>query len=178
MARPLLKCRRPLPAEFLTAKYSPIRRLGALGIAGAATFVGASFDLVAAEEAVHTHVTRICREMNIPPSSPHYESRYIIVAGRVERYILDGALDRGFYASELADAPAQAIWPHRYAAEIASIEEQNAARIEKRYSTQHGNCKKCGVAKATSRRVQTRSLDEGITLYVTCICGAEWTVRG
>ena len=58
------------------------------------------------------------------------------------------------------------------------ISERRKQKIQKKISTQH-KCFSCGFSRTTEIEIQSRSLDEGSTLIVTCEtegCSNRWTI--
>ena len=81
----------------------------------------------------------------------------------------------------LANYPADILWPDGPAAKTAfkikerdNAREQAKAQMDEDYVGQF-KCGKCKSVKTTYYQMQTRSADEPMTTYVTCMsCGSKW----
>ena len=61
---------------------------------------------------------------------------------------------------------------------LDELELRTKQGIQIKYTTMY-KCGNCGTKKAKQREIQTRSGDEGTTLFITCIeCGHEWRIYG
>jgi DNA-directed RNA polymerase subunit M/transcription elongation factor TFIIS len=61
---------------------------------------------------------------------------------------------------------------------IDELELRNEQKLNVKYSEMY-KCGNCGKRKTKQRQVQTRSADEGSTLFITCIeCNHEWRIYG
>ena len=66
--------------------------------------------------------------------------------------------------------------PHINMHYIMEIEHRNKQEIKVKFSVMY-KCNKCGEKKTSFKEVQTRSMDEGGTIIVTCLnCGNEWKI--
>lgn len=86
-------------------------------------------------------------------------------------------LERKFQAHELAYMSHQDMQPERWAELIAAkkLKDENryAPRLEA--STDNFTCYKCRSKKCSYYQLQTRSADEPMTTFVTCLdCGNRW----
>ena len=82
-----------------------------------------------------------------------------------------------FKCSELAFKDHQSLYPEKW----TILMEDKKLRLENKYfpkieaSTDNFNCRKCKTNKCTYYQLQTRSADEPMTTYVTCLdCGIRW----
>lgn len=109
---------------------------------------------------------------------------YNIKCHRVQKYLNCGRIPHYLVMGNpegIVKLPPEEVWASMYADDRAEIEGRRSVAIEKKYSTQYGNCRKCGKAYAEGKRVQMRALDEGVTIVVTCgteDCGNVWHVQG
>uniref|UniRef100_A0A6C0EXR9 TFIIS-type domain-containing protein n=1 Tax=viral metagenome TaxID=1070528 RepID=A0A6C0EXR9_9ZZZZ len=90
---------------------------------------------------------------------------------------LKRVLDKTFKTTELAFKSHQELYPEKW----AQLIEDKKLRLENKYfpkieaSTDNFNCRKCKTNKCTYYQLQTRSADEPMTTYVTCLdCGIRW----
>ena len=61
---------------------------------------------------------------------------------------------------------------------IEEINDRSQRHLQKKYSEQH-ECRRCHKRKTTEIEAQTRSLDEGSSLLITCEeCGYKWVIGG
>ena len=91
--------------------------------------------------------------------------------------LLKKVLDKTFKTSELAFKTHQELYPEKW----DKLIEEKKQRLENKYfpkieaSTDNFICRKCKSNKCTYYQLQTRSADEPMTTYVTCIdCGSRW----
>jgi DNA-directed RNA polymerase subunit M/transcription elongation factor TFIIS len=82
-----------------------------------------------------------------------------------------------FISKDMAFKTNQELYPEKW----DKIIEDKKARLENKYfpkieaSTDNFNCRKCKSNQCTYYQLQTRSADEPMTTYVTCInCGNRW----
>jgi DNA-directed RNA polymerase subunit M/transcription elongation factor TFIIS len=82
-----------------------------------------------------------------------------------------------FKAKELAYKTHQELYPEKW----DKLAEDKRIRLENKYfpkieaSTDNFTCRKCKSNKCTYYQLQTRSADEPMTTFVTCInCGTRW----
>lgn len=82
-----------------------------------------------------------------------------------------------FKAKELAYKTHQELYPEKW----DKLVEDKRIRLENKYfpkieaSTDNFTCRKCKSNKCTYYQLQTRSADEPMTTFVTCInCGTRW----
>jgi len=82
-----------------------------------------------------------------------------------------------FVSKDMAFKTNQELYPEKW----DKIIEDKKARLENKYfpkieaSTDNFNCRKCKSNQCTYYQLQTRSADEPMTTYVTCInCGNRW----
>jgi DNA-directed RNA polymerase subunit M/transcription elongation factor TFIIS len=60
---------------------------------------------------------------------------------------------------------------------VEELERRAKEEIKVKYSTMY-QCRNCGQRKTHERELQTRSGDEGGTIFVECLnCGVVWTHR-
>lgn len=68
--------------------------------------------------------------------------------------------------------------PHINKDIIEQLKIRGEQVVKIKYSTMY-KCDKCGAKKAKEREIQTRSLDEGKTLFIECVqCGHTWRKYG
>ena len=91
--------------------------------------------------------------------------------------IIDKIDKRVFKCSELAFKDHQDLYPEKW----SRLMEDKKLRLENKYfpkieaSTDNFFCRKCKSNKCTYYQLQTRSADEPMTTFVTCIdCGTRW----
>jgi transcription elongation factor S-II len=59
--------------------------------------------------------------------------------------------------------------------EEKSIRDKNKYEVDKRSATSEFKCKKCGKKECSYYQLQTRSADEPMTTFITCLnCGNNW----
>jgi DNA-directed RNA polymerase subunit M/transcription elongation factor TFIIS len=116
-----------------------------------------------------------------------FENIYDTIAFRVQKHIETSTMtpdplvarlctDNDF-AARFASIPSHELRPEHTFDIRESIRQQREQKIEEKYSTQYGECQRCGQAKAKPVLVHARSLDEGATLWIYCMtegCGASW----
>jgi transcription elongation factor S-II len=91
--------------------------------------------------------------------------------------IVDKITSGVFKAKELAYKTHQELYPEKW----DKLVEDKRIRLENKYfpkieaSTDNFTCRKCKSNKCTYYQLQTRSADEPMTTFVTCInCGTRW----
>ena len=91
--------------------------------------------------------------------------------------IVDKLTSGVFKAKELAYKTHQELYPEKW----DKLVEDKRIRLENKYfpkieaSTDNFTCRKCKSNKCTYYQLQTRSADEPMTTFVTCInCGTRW----
>lgn len=63
----------------------------------------------------------------------------------------------------------------KYLIETKSLRDKNKFEVDKRGATSEFKCRKCGKRECSYYQLQTRSADEPMTTYVTCLnCGNNW----
>jgi DNA-directed RNA polymerase subunit M/transcription elongation factor TFIIS len=68
--------------------------------------------------------------------------------------------------------------PHINRVIVEELKTRGEQEIKLKYSTMH-KCDTCGAKKTKEREIQTRSLDEGKTLFIECMqCGSTWRKYG
>ena len=90
---------------------------------------------------------------------------------------LEKILNGSFKCCDIAYKTQQDLYPEKW----KQLLEDKKLRLENKYfpkieaSTDNFNCRKCKSNKCTYYQLQTRSADEPMTTYVTCIeCGSRW----
>ena len=91
--------------------------------------------------------------------------------------ILKKILNKTIKSSDFAFKSHQELYPEKW----DKLIEEKKQRLENKYfpkieaSTDNFICRKCKSNKCTYYQLQTRSADEPMTTYVTCIdCGSRW----
>jgi DNA-directed RNA polymerase subunit M/transcription elongation factor TFIIS len=91
--------------------------------------------------------------------------------------IVDKVTSGVFKAKDLAYKTHQELYPEKW----DKLVEDKRIRLENKYfpkieaSTDNFTCRKCKSNKCTYYQLQTRSADEPMTTFVTCInCGTRW----
>jgi transcription elongation factor S-II len=103
---------------------------------------------------------------NLHPKSPVKNPRLL-------RRILDGE----FPLSHLASMSAYDMYPEHWSelADKQLIREQKILEGNKSRATDQYKCHRCGKRECTYYEMQTRSADEPMTIFITCInCGKQW----
>jgi DNA-directed RNA polymerase subunit M/transcription elongation factor TFIIS len=105
---------------------------------------------------------------------------YIDCFKKANRFIKlhpDKLLDGTFVASELASKTDEELYPENW----TKIIEEKKVLFENKYfpkieaSTNNFQCRKCKSNECTYYQMQTRSADEPMTTFVSCIkCGTKW----
>lgn len=94
-----------------------------------------------------------------------------------KKEFLEKLLNGTVKCCDIAYKTQQDLYPEKWSQMI----EDKKLRLENKYfpkieaSTDNFNCRKCKSNKCTYYQLQTRSADEPMTTYVTCIdCGSRW----
>lgn len=107
---------------------------------------------------------------NIHPSSPVKNPR-----------LLKRVLDGEFKLSEIPSMTAYEMFPEKWF-ELRDKQLQREQKIlegNKSRATDQFKCRRCGKRECTYYELQTRSADEPMTIFVTCLnCGKEWRNGG
>ena len=91
--------------------------------------------------------------------------------------ILDAVRTAAIKAQDLPFMTHQELCPEKWAQliEEKQIRDKNKYEIKLEASTDNFQCRKCKSRKCTYYQLQTRSADEPMTTFVTCItCGSRW----
>jgi DNA-directed RNA polymerase subunit M/transcription elongation factor TFIIS len=95
-------------------------------------------------------------------------------------WVIDRLLSGDIVPRLLAAMTTEELLPHT----VADIRKQISTRLEQKIITKvttQYECMVCHKSQATSREEQLRALDEGSTVFLTCVtegCGNEWTIGG
>jgi len=103
---------------------------------------------------------------NLHPSSPVKNPR-----------LLQRVLDGEFPLEQLATMTAYDMYPEHWhaLAEKQLVREQKILEGNKSRATDQYKCHRCGKRECTYYEMQTRSADEPMTIFITCInCGKQW----
>jgi transcription elongation factor S-II len=103
---------------------------------------------------------------NLHPKSPVKNPR-----------LLQRILDGEFALTQLASMSAYDMYPEhwRELADKQLIREQKILEGNKSRATDQYKCHRCGKRECTYYEMQTRSADEPMTIFITCInCGKQW----
>ena len=95
-------------------------------------------------------------------------------------YLLKKIVDGTFDITTIGESKSRTLNPNISAKIYDEISIREKQVLTKKTSTQH-RCSKCGNRKTTETETQTRSLDEGSTIQVTCEhegCGHKWFSGG
>lgn len=91
--------------------------------------------------------------------------------------LLDRVLSKDLKAYDLAFMSPDQLFPDRWESVVNEKTEQNKYKFEERaeIATDIYRCSKCGQRKCTFYQLQTRSADEAMTTFVTCLnCKNRW----
>jgi len=91
--------------------------------------------------------------------------------------ILDAVRTRKIIAQDLPFMTHQELCPEKWSLLIESkrIRDKNKYEVKLEASTDNFQCHKCKSRECTYYQLQTRSADEPMTTFVTCIkCGSRW----
>jgi hypothetical protein len=83
----------------------------------------------------------------------------------------------GDNAYKLSEMKPTELYPEKYQEILEKVKEKEKVIFEKRKGngSQHYKCRKCNERDVAVTTAQTRSGDEGITLFLTCNnCGNQW----
>lgn len=112
-----------------------------------------------------------------------YKSKFVGLWNSMKKYpeIIDRIKSGELKASKIADYSPDVIEPNGFYAQTAYMlkkkdleKEKNRIMFDDDYVGQF-QCNKCKSKKTTYYQLQTRSADEPMTTYVTCLgCGLKW----
>ena len=192
--------RKALPFEYYGKSYNNTRRSRAV-IIGCCMRSYKPFRMLD-EKTQETYIRRAERScynsscikadsINTPCNweNPVFVNIYNIISYRVQknlevsytddsRYLMDSIINGTFDITSIGNASSNELRPSVSSKILEDIEMRKEQKVIKKYSTQH-ECYKCGGRKTTEVEIQTRALDEGSTLVITCEleeCGNTWKV--
>ena len=93
------------------------------------------------------------------------------------KHIQDGLRDRTLRAHQLPFMSYQEIYPEKWTSLLDNKvkREQNMFRSNVTASTDSYTCRRCKGKECTFYQMQTRSADEPMTIFISCIsCGNQW----
>ncbi len=135
------------------------------------------------EKSIYNSTGKIVPNVKSPNFVPYYKSKYIGILNSIKRCpeLVNRIKNGELKASKIADYSADVLEPNgRYAQTKMKLQlkqlqiEENSARADKDY-TGILKCGKCKSMKTTYYQMQTRSADEPMTTYVTCLnCQHKW----
>lgn len=139
------------------------------------------------ERSCHNEACKLADERGVPKNWKNrlFTSLYNIITYRVQKNLYipgqDTYLSKKLVSGELSaltvgSMSSAELCPDKTKDIYAEIEERKHQKIKKKFSTQH-ECFKCGGRKTSERELQTRGLDEGSTLIITCEmddCSNRW----
>ena len=91
--------------------------------------------------------------------------------------LLQRAQDKEFPLSDIPKMSSYELYPENWKelADKQLIREQKILEGNKSRATDQFKCKKCGKRESTYYEMQTRSADEPMTIFITCLnCGKHW----
>jgi DNA-directed RNA polymerase subunit M/transcription elongation factor TFIIS len=105
----------------------------------------------------------------------HLRSIYINL--KKNRFLIELVENKKIKSHELAFMSHQELNPERWAEliRLKSIRDKNKYEQNMEAATDSFKCRKCHSTKCTYYELQTRSADEPMTIFITCLdCGTKW----
>ncbi len=135
------------------------------------------------EKSIYNSTGKIVPNVKSRNFVPYYKSKYIGILNSIKRCpeLVDRIKNGELKASKIAEYSADVLEPNgRYAQTKMKLQqkeieiEKNKARADEAYSGIL-KCGKCKSMKTSYYQMQTRSADEPMTTYVTCLnCQQKW----
>jgi len=142
------------------------------------------------EKGIYNYVIKKANEKNIQKKWENYLFHNLYKVTSVHLYsnldkssyiknerLLDRLLDGEFTGNELASMKPQYLFPETWKTLIdeKSKRDRYLFEINKELATDEYECSKCHKNMTTYYQLQTRSADEPMTTFVTCLnCGKRW----
>lgn len=136
------------------------------------------------EKGIYNYTIKICEDKNIIKTWTNklFINIYIqklksILFNLKNEILLNKLKKKEFKAHELAFMSHQDMIPEKWKdlLELQKIKDENKFKDKIEASTDNFTCFKCKSKKCTFYQLQTRSADEPMTTFVTCLnCGNRW----
>jgi DNA-directed RNA polymerase subunit M/transcription elongation factor TFIIS len=142
------------------------------------------------ERSCHNQTSFIANARDVPRNweNPMFVNIYNIIAYKIQKnlyipgvensYLIKNIINGNILAKDVGSMESKQLQPSKSQVIHNEIEKRKQQKVKKKYSMQY-LCTKCGGRKTSELEFQSRSLDEGSTLIITCEmdnCSNKWTI--